>query len=69
MVYSYQVVKRGEGKCNQKSLSNCITPERMQTRRPLNGSDMMLMFVESVCQMLASAINSRASVGQKHQAV
>lgn len=45
MVYSYQVVKRSEGKCNQKSLSNCITPERMQTRRPLNGSDMMLMCV------------------------
>lgn len=45
MVYSYQVVKRSEGKCNQKSLSNCIRPERMQTRRPLNGSDMMLMCV------------------------
>lgn len=40
MVHSYQVVKRTSGKCNGKSLSNCIRPER--TRRPLNDSEMML---------------------------
>lgn len=41
MLYSYQVVKRTAGKCNGKSLSNCIKPER--TRRPLNDSEMILI--------------------------